>query len=104
MSQAEEIRRLASEKTQDELARMFDTSRGNIQFILNGHTKRKVLGLERQRIVTALTKSAAPLTPKDIKIAARLATVGATHSMLKRMANAGVIVRLSTGTYTLPTA
>jgi hypothetical protein len=38
--QAEEIRRLRPHKTQDELANMFGTSRGNVQFILSGKTKR----------------------------------------------------------------
>jgi DNA-binding CsgD family transcriptional regulator len=40
IAQAEEMRRLSLHKTQDELAGMFDTSRGNVQFILNGQTKR----------------------------------------------------------------
>jgi DNA-binding CsgD family transcriptional regulator len=40
IAQAEEIRRLRAHKTQDELANMFGTSRGNVQFILSGQTKR----------------------------------------------------------------
>jgi hypothetical protein len=101
MAQAEEIRRLASEKTQDELAEMFDTSRGNIQFILNGQTKLRALSLERQRIVTALTKASVPLSARDIKIAARLSRTHATHSLLSRMVNSGAIVRLGPGQYTV---
>lgn len=38
--QAEEMRRLRTYKTQDELAVMFGTSRGNVQFILSGKTFR----------------------------------------------------------------
>jgi hypothetical protein len=103
MAQAEEIRRLASTKTQDDLAEMFDTSRGNIQFILNGQTKLKVLGLERQRILTVLSKAGRPMSYQEIKAAARLVTLGATQNMMKRMADAGIIVRLGRGRYSTPT-
>jgi hypothetical protein len=102
IAQAEEIRRLAPKKTQDELAGIFGTSRGNIQFILNGQTKLRAVGLERQRIITALTKAQRPLSARDIKTSARLATDRAAYSMLKRMVNTGVIVRSGAGEYTLP--
>jgi hypothetical protein len=102
MAQAEEIRRLAPEKTQDELARMFYTSRGNIQFILNGQTKLKVLGLERQRILTALSKAGRPMSLQEIKTAARLVTLGSAHGLTKRMVAAGIIVRSSHGQYSTP--
>jgi len=99
MAQAEDIRRLASTKTQDELAEIFDTSRGNIQFILNGQTKLKVLGLERQRILTALYKAGKPMSVQEIKVAARLATLNSAHGLTKRMASAGAIVRSGRGLY-----
>jgi hypothetical protein len=99
MAQVEEMRRLAPTKTQDELAAMFDTSRGNVQFILSGKTKLKVLGLERQRILTALHKSSRPMSVQEVKVAARLATFGSANSLMKRMLDSGEIFRAARGLY-----
>jgi hypothetical protein len=101
MAQVEEMRRLAPTKTQDQLAEMFDTSRGNVQFILNGQTKLRALGLERQRIVTALHKAIKPMTVQEIKAAARLATLGSAKALTKRMVDSGAIVRAGRGLFSV---
>lgn len=99
---AERIRHIARFKTQDEIAEMFKTTRGNVQFIVHGKTKTRVFGLERQRIKTVLAKSDRPLSCGEIQIAARLVSKGAAESLVSRMCNDGLIIRAKVGLYTLP--
>lgn len=99
LAQVEQIRALASTKTQDEIAAMFDTVRGNVQLILAGKTKTRVYGLERQRVLTTLAKATRPMTTNEITESARLVSKVAARSMLKLMSRAGIIKKVSPGLY-----